>query len=337
MMLAGESNGKRERQAMKVNRHLTNIELQEYVQHVFGSSYHLTEQTKSQGGAQKAIYKVRCTNGFACMLYVWDISSNYFQEELLHGPTFRSSYGSSLFSMNTNYLQAHGIRTPALYDLNNEGKQHHFDFALVEYIDGQTAEDYFQHTDSISKDRLFQRIGEMISVMHSMERNVYGKVDNIDVKETACSRLKQNDAVKSLLYASRHLQHVKENYNQLLEKLYELEAQIQPRSRYHFIHDELGPNHILVDHQLQPCLIDIEGAGFFDLEHEHSCLALRFGEYYRYFEQKELDPARLSFYQFCHHLSLMAGGLKLLHRQFPDQQFARNLAAYHAKHAVEML
>jgi hypothetical protein len=33
----------------------------------------------------------------------------------------------------------------------------------------------------------------------------------------------------------------------------------------------------------------------------------------------------------------MAGGLKLLHRQFPDQQFARNLAAYHAKHAVEML
>lgn len=322
---------------MEMDSHLTYIELKEYVQRVFGSSYHLAEQTKSQGGAQKAIYKVICTNGFACMLYVWDISSNYFQEELLSEPTFHPSYGSSLFTMNTGFLHNHGIRTPALYDLNNDRKRHHFDFALVEYIEGKTAEDYFQHTDSISKDRLFQRIGDMVSGMHQIERNMHGKVHNPNHKETTCSKLKLIDAAKSLTYASKYLLRVKENYKQLLEKLYELESQIQPRSRYHFIHDELGPNHILVNHQMQPCLIDIEGAGFFDLEHEHSFIALRFGEFYRYFKQKDLDPARMSFYRYCHHLSLMAGGLKLLHRQFPDQQFARILAAYHSKQAIEML
>lgn len=88
---------------------------------------------------------------------------------------------------------------------------------------------------------------------------------------------------------------------------------------------------------MQPCLIDIDGAGFFDLEHEHSFLEFRFGDFYHYLKNNDLDPERMTFYRFCHHLSLISGGLKLLHRQFPDQQFARGLAEYHARCAVQML
>lgn len=59
---------------------------------------------------------------------------------------------------------------------------------------------------------------------------------------------------------------IRKNDERLLEKLCELEAAIQPRDLYSFIHGELGPDHIWIDHAMQPCLIDIEGAGFFDLE-----------------------------------------------------------------------
>ncbi|WP_427181608.1 phosphotransferase [Paenibacillus sp. TC-CSREp1] len=322
---------------MKSNPHFSHHELQEYVHAVFGHDYHAAEQTRIQGGAQKVIYKVNFTNGFSCLLYIWDISSNYFHDELLKESTFQNSYGSSLFSMNTVFLRNHGIRTPALYDMRNGRNGFDFDFALVEYVEGQPAESYFQHHDTPDKHALFQEIGSMISTMHAIEREHYGKADDDKMKEIPCFKLKQDDAINALCYASKHIAMIKENHDLLLHKLAQLESRIQPRTRHHFIHDELGPNHIIIDHKMQPYLIDIEGAGFFDLEHEHSFLKLRFGEYYRYFEQENLDSARLSFYRLCHHLSLTSGGLKLLHRQFPDRQFARKLAAYHARQAIEML
>lgn len=83
--------------------------------------------------------------------------------------------------------------------------------------------------------------------------------------------------------------------------------------------------------------IDIEGARFFDLEHEHSFLEFRFGEFYRYLRNNNLDHDRMTFYRYCHHLSLISGGLKLLHRQFPDQHFARSLAEHHSRCAIQMV
>jgi hypothetical protein len=52
----------------------------------------------------------------------------------------------------------------------------------------------------------------------------------------------------------------------------------QSGSTLGFIHGELGPDHILVNESLTPFLIDIEWAMFFDIEHEHSFLELRFGD-----------------------------------------------------------
>lgn len=82
---------------MMSNNHLTHEELQDYVYNVFGTGYHLTQCARVHGGAQKVIYKMDFKNGFICLLYVWDISSNYFQEEILNEPTFHSAYGSELF------------------------------------------------------------------------------------------------------------------------------------------------------------------------------------------------------------------------------------------------
>ncbi|MHA7582252.1 aminoglycoside phosphotransferase family protein [Paenibacillus vandeheii] len=322
---------------MKFDSHLTPEELQEYVQNVFGAGYLVAESVRTHGGAQKVIYKVVCKNGFTCMLYVWDISRNYFQEEILNEPTFQSSYSSGLFSLNNRYLRQHGIQTPALYDLNNDKIRHSYDFALVEYIEGQKAEAYFQYEDPKARNELFHRIGGMVSNMHAIQRNYYGNADYDENNNEPCFKAQRMDAEMALSYASEHMVNIRENYGSLLYKLCELEAEIKPRNRYSFIHGELGPDHILIDKHMQPHLIDIEGAGFFDLEHEHSFLEFRFGEFYRYFQNNNLDPKRMTFYRFCHHLSLISGGLKLLHRQFPDQQFAKSLAEYHSRCAIQMV
>lgn len=94
---------------------------------------------------------------------------------------------------------------------------------------------------------------------------------------------------------------------------------------------------MIVTDQLEPCLIDIEGAEFYDIEHEHSFLEMRFGEYYRYLNDVPLDENRKLFYKFHHHLSLISGGLKLVHRGFPDQQLAQGIADHHTDCALQFI
>ncbi|MFC5471264.1 phosphotransferase [Cohnella suwonensis] len=321
---------------MKSEDHLALVDLQEYVAEVLGSEYIVAEVTRLHGGAQKVVYKIECKNGFSCVLYVWDLSHNYFQEEILNGSAFQRSYGGSLFALNNHYFKKQGIRTPALYDLNKDRDRYPFEYALVEYVHGKKVEAYFQHDDPRIRHELFQQVGQLLSGMHVIKRDVYGKADYDGSNDRPCHELQREHAEEALSYASEHLVNVRDHHDSLLDKLYELETNIHSRSRYCFIHGELGPDHILVSDDLQPYFIDIEGAGFFDIEHEHSFLEFRFGEYYRYLRNDNLDRNRMMFYRFCHHLSLISGGLKLLHRQFPDQRFAKDLAEYHSRCAIQI-
>lgn len=99
---------------------------------------------------------------------------NFFQEEIASSSIADQSYGSHLFEMNNRYLRAYGIQTPALYNLNTERTDYHFDYALVEYVNGHKAEHYFQHSDTKVQDQLFERIGDMLTCMHANERRGYG-------------------------------------------------------------------------------------------------------------------------------------------------------------------
>ncbi|WP_130616780.1 phosphotransferase [Cohnella abietis] len=304
---------------------------------VFGNSYLIANVTRMHGGAQKVVYKIDCSNGFSCVLYVWDLTMNYFQEEIANENINAQSYGSHLFEINNRYLTAQGIRTPACHDLNKERKCYSFDYALVEYVSGHKAEVYFQHSDLRVQDQVFQRLGDMITRMHGNETHFYGKPDHGGSNAGECYLLQMENANMQLAYASQHIDSIRTNQSRLLDKLYELESRIEPRSRYGFIHGELGPDHVLVTDDLEPYLIDIEGAEFYDIEHEHSFLEFRFGDFYRYLKNDNLDPDRMLFYRFHHHISLTSGGLKLLHRGYPDQQFAKDLAVHHTRCALQFI
>lgn len=322
---------------MDIHCHLDYSDLKDYIGKVFGTGYLVANVSKIHGGAQKVVYKIDCSNGFSCVMYVWDLAANYFQEEEANNDINERSYGSVLFEINNKFLTQQGIRTPVLYDLNTERKHYPFDYALVEYVDGQKAEAYFHHTDSQVQDKLFQRLSDMLSSMHANERDVYGKLNNNATYMEKCHLLQLKNTEVQLSYASHYIDSIRANQSKLLDTLYELESRIKPRTHYRFIHGELGPDHVLVNDKLEPVLIDIEGAMFFDIEHEHSFLALRFGQYYRFLKNNTLDPNRMSFYRFHHHVSLTSGGLKLLHRGFPDQQFAKSLVDYHAKCALQFI
>lgn len=317
--------------------HLNKIDLQEYMKNVFGDSYLVADVSRMHGGAQKVVYKIDCTNGFSFVLYVWDLTKNYFEEEKNNENRTEQSYGSDLFEINNKYFIQHGIKTPHLWYLNKEKNPYPFDFAFVEYIDGQKAEAYFQHSDRGVQNKVFQRLGDMLEAMHTDVRTTYGKLNQDDIHKEACHLLKLENAKLQLSYASRYIDSIRANESKLLDILYKLEARIEPRQRYGFIHGELGPDHVMVSDDLEPYLIDIEGAAFFDIEHEHSFLKFRFGDYYRYLTQDTLDPNRMVFYQFHHHISLTSGGLKLLHRGFPDQQFAKYLAESHSQRALRFI
>jgi len=323
---------------MERNCHLELSDLQTYVRNVFGTGYLVMDIVRMYGGAQKVIYKLDCTNGFSCVLYVWDLTMNFFQEEIENHDADHRSFGSDLFAMNNRFFTEQGIRTPALYDLNQERTKYPFEYALVEYIEGHKAEAYLHASDKQVRDKLLHQIGDTLVGMHGNVRQRYGKVDGRkEATRENCHLLQRNDAENQLLYASQYIDPFKTHYSQLLDTLHMLASCIVPRSRYGFIHGELGPDHILVNEQLEPYLIDIEGAEFYDIELEHSFLELRFGDDYRYLKNDTLDPNRMIFYRYYHHIALTVGGLKLLHRGFPDQQFARDLAAYHSRCALRYL
>ncbi|MFU1795567.1 phosphotransferase family protein [Paenibacillus azoreducens] len=304
---------------------------------VFGTGYIIASVSKMHGGAQKVVCKIDCSNGFSCVLYVWDLTMSYFQEETANKDVSEISYGSDLFELNNKYLTENGIRTPFLYDLNKEKERYPFDYALVEFIDGQKAEAYFHHSDSRIQDKVFQRLGEMLTGMHADKRQIYGKQNQIRANTVNCHLLQLENAKPQLSYASRHMDCIRVNQSKLFDILHELESRIKPRTQYGFIHGELGPDHVLVNDKLETFLIDIEGAMFFDIEYEHSFMKLRFGDFYRYLENDTLDPDRMLFYRFHHHISLTSGGLKLLHRGFPNQSFAKELAEYHSECALRFI
>jgi hypothetical protein len=267
---------------LNFNCHLGQTDLQDYIEKVFGTSYEVVNVSKMHGGAQKVVYKVDCSNGFSCILYVWDLTMNHFKEEIENGDIHTRSYGGNLFELNNKYLIQQGIKTPIIYDLNRDRNRYPYDYALVEYVDGEKAEYYFHHSDSSIKDKIFQRIRNMLMDMHANERNIYGKANQSEMNSEKCHHFQMRSAKLDLVYSCQHIASMRANHSKLLDKLYELESKIEARNRYVFIHGELGPDHILINEKFEPYLIDIEGAEFFDIEHEHSFLQIRFGDYYPY-------------------------------------------------------
>ncbi|REE56474.1 phosphotransferase family enzyme [Paenibacillus taihuensis] len=317
------------------------------VRRALGNEFAVADAVNMHGGAQKVVYRVRTVNGFTLMLYIWDISHNYFQAEVEEAAAEENggqrSFGAELFRSNNRFMREHGIRTPAIYAMNTSQEQYSFDYALVEYIGGGDLEPYMNHPSEAVRDQVLGGCRELLGKLHQIRHTSWGpltaggRLPDGDGQRVSCEAGIHDNAIRNLAFLAQETKLSQLKQGRLEELLERIRAGIVPRADYRFIHSELGPDHILVNEQLEPYLIDIEGAAFFDQEYEHSFLQFRFAGYERYLAREDLDPVRMRFYKLCHHISCATGGLKLLQRGFPNRELANAIMSSNLSQTLSYL
>jgi hypothetical protein len=96
-------------------------------------------------------------------------------------------------------------------------------------------------------------------------------------------------------------------------------------------------DHVLVDRDGNPVLIDIEDLLYFDVEWEHVFMRIRLGGDYERLAVSGLDENRLVLYMLAQRLSLTAGPLRLLDGDFPNRTFMQGIAEHNLTQALALV
>lgn len=187
-----------------------------------------------------------------------------------------------------------------------------------------------------------ERLAEMLAALHAQGAPAFGKVALVDnggfSYGDACEQRVTEGALRSIEQAAALEPRVAAARDELADKVRALAAEVRPRNRSHtLIHGELGPDHVLLTADGHPALIDIEGLLYFDVEHEHVFLEIRFGPHYDALRVPDLDPDRMRLYRLAMHLSLVAGPLTLLQGDFPEPEPVRAIAEGNLLRALSLL
>lgn len=281
--------------------HLGVDDLRGVVRAVFGGR-ELVSVERLRGGTRKGVYRLGLAGGGGAVAYVWHPDEDFW-------PDVQSGTGLRLFEQAHERLSAVGVRVPRV--LLREPGGALGDVAVVEDVRGGTLEELMIR-DPQRAEGVLARLGAAVRAMHS---RIADPARHDGVEHAVLSR-----ALTDLAEAAARVDRIADVRDRLADLLRTRHAAVAPRSRLGLVHGELGPDHVLVDADLdEPVLIDIEGVKAFDVEWEHAFLELRFGPHYRHFADPSLDPARLAFYRLSTYLSLVAGPLRLLDGDFPDR------------------
>ena len=143
-------------------------------------------------------------------------------------------------------------------------------------------------------------------------------------------------ALRCLAEAAGSDQRVASARDRLEERLRELAAAVRPRAEYAVVHGELGLDHVLIDRDGNPVLIDIEDLMYFDVEWEHVFLRIRLDRDYAQLAANDLDEDRLALFMLTQRLSLTAGPLRLLDSDFPNRAFMQRIAEHNLNEALAL-
>lgn len=320
-------------------------QLADVVLAAFGSAQSLKTATRLRGGSKKGVYRLLFDDESTAILYVWDAAENYWpvsshNTDPDQTDPFSGASGSDLFEASHACLNSLGVRTPQVYFLDRSKNSFPADIAVVEDVRGGTLEAQLQSNPRDAEQTLV-RLSNALQAMQRYRSRRMGKIALVGSEgikqDQACPQLVLKRALRDLAEAAPRIERVAQVREQLDEKLHELVGTVQPRDEYSLIHGELGPDHVLVDEQGDPVIIDIEGAMFCDVEWEHVFLQLRFGEHYQWLRVNDLDEQRLQFYALAMHLSLVAGPLQLLDGDFPEREVMLEIVEYNIRRTLTFL
>ena len=320
-----------------------------------GSRCPVASVARLAGGSKKGVYRLRCSDGFSTVLYVWSAAEDFWPADASQpdaGPAdasgggeagvFGHASGLGLFSAASQRLTAAGVRVPRVYLTDASLALYPADIALVEDVRGGTLEELLA-ADPAAAAPVMERLGGMLRSMWGRRAARVGRVadvaefgdfgdsgdfgDGVTGVAEASGTLGASSegivlerALRQLGGAADRVPRVASVRARLDETLRALAASVRPRASYGLIHGELGPDHVSIDDRGQPVVVDIEGAMYFDVEWEHAFLRLRFGRDYEWLRVSGLDEHRMSLYALALDLSLIEGPLRLLDGDYPDRE-----------------
>ncbi|MGW1641198.1 phosphotransferase family protein [Streptomyces lavendulae] len=310
-----------------------------------GGGHRLDRVSRLRGGSKKGVYRLGFDDGSTAVAYVWDEAENFWPAarggaaDRLADPLAPAS-GIDLFVAAHGRLEALGVRTPRLHLADRSGRWCPADVAVVEDVPGENLEALLDG-DPRRAETALARLAELLDVLRGHSGPGFGRVALLDDGGTAhgrsCEALVLDRALADLAEAASRDARIARAAARLEDELRRLAAAVRPRAAYGLVHGELGPDHVLVDGDGQPVLIDIEGLMFFDVEWEHAFLRIRFAEHYRRLNSAGLDERRLDLYALAMRLSLVAGPLRLLDGDFPDRGAMRAIAEHNLRRALALL
>jgi hypothetical protein len=320
-------------------------QLTSLVRAAFGPTRHLRTVARLRGGSKKGVYRLLFEDESTAILYVWDAMENYWPQPRDgvgedQADPFAEASGFELFEASRASLEAIGVRTPHVYLLDRTRRYFPADSAVVEDVRGGTLEDRLEHNPQGAEPTL-ARLSAALQAMQQHRGLRVGKVALVGSgrapQDRSCEQIVLDRALRHLAEAAARVERMARAREQLEAKLHELAGAVRPRSEYSLIHGELGPDHVLVNEQGEPVLIDIEGVMFFDVEWEHVFLQLRFRQHYHWLRAPDLDHQRMLLYKLAMHLSLVAGPLRLLDGDYPEREDMLEIAEAHIERALTFL
>ncbi|MYQ47657.1 phosphotransferase [Streptomyces sp. SID4985] len=327
----------------------TTVNLPELLREALGTRAEIVGVERLRGGSKKGVYRVRLDGAgpAAVIVYRWAPEENFWPDADDEPPTDPLTPTTGL----TPYLAAHhalreaGVRTPDLLyatELDATGTNtatgtRTADLAVVEDLPGGTLESLLLHDPTRAATPLAELARALDHMRHAQAPH-YGSVGHpYPFSAAPAEQLVLDRALRDLTEAAARDATIHPAHDRLAARLHDLRSHVHPRTAYGLVHGELGPDHVLLDADGHPVLIDIEGLLHFDVEWEHTFLRLRFGEHYTHLARPDLDPDRLALYALAQHLSLVAGPLRLLDGDFPDREAMLGIAAHNARAALATL
>ncbi|MGR6320395.1 phosphotransferase [Micromonospora soli] len=292
------------------------------VRQVYGGTRAPRDVTRLAGGTKKGVYRLTLDDGTSCVLHRWDDTEDWWPatDQDADGP-FAAATGLDLFVAAHAELTDAGVRVPEILLLDPDG-----DLAVVEDVRGGSLE-ALHARDPGRAAPVLARLAELVRALHGRCGDRYGRPLALAPADAPPPQTVIRDrALRHLAECARRVPGLAAAWDRIAALLDTAHAAVAPRNGYTLIHGELGPDHVLVDEQDRPVLIDVEGAMYFDPEWEHAFLELRFGDTYHHLAFEGLDEARLRLYRLALDLSLVEGPLRLLDGDFPDRAFMRSIA-----------
>jgi len=311
--------------------------LRPVVHAVFGARREITGVERLAGGSKKGAYRVGVDDGVTVLVYVWNAAEDFWQGVLPDGSDdpakpFSHTSGLDLFESASSRLTAAGVRCPRLLLADRSRELYPGDIAVVEYVPGGSLEELLA-TDPAAAGPGLTVLAGWLASMQACRSAAFGKVAVVDAGRPShggsCEQVVLQRALRDVSDICARDARAAGERGRLEQLLHSLVSPIEPRTSFSLVHGELGPDHILLDRNGQPVLIDIEGLMYFDAEWEHAFMEMRFGEHYSRLAGLNLDPDRLRFFKLARHLDLVAGPLRIADTRHPDREWFAELAEYH--------